>query len=200
MAEAFVNVTEGSGKKLHAFDRTIGANTVLDEVVVLGEQYLASYSARFSAISVATDNDHILQIMAGASLKVRIRKIAIYQQALASAANELSFGVLRLTTAGTGGTSVTPQPYDTADAASGAAAMTLPSAKGTEASVSLLRFTMALYATEPAGRTSNGWEQLPTQKPIIIPAGTSNGIALKITTGRAGATVSGFVEFDESSF
>ena len=67
MAEAFVNVTEGSGKKLHANDRSIGANTVLDEVMLLGENYLPSYLGVTSAASVstATANSHLLQIMAG---------------------------------------------------------------------------------------------------------------------------------------
>ena len=78
MAESIVQVTEGSGKKLHTFNRTIGANSVEDEVVLLGENYLASYMI-VAAASAATANSHVLQIMAGASLKVRVRRIEVQQ-------------------------------------------------------------------------------------------------------------------------
>ena len=40
MSEAFINVTEGSGKKAHTNQRTIGANDVQDEYVVTGRPVL----------------------------------------------------------------------------------------------------------------------------------------------------------------
>src|SRR5262245_20541304 len=132
MAEAFVNVTEGSGKKLHAWDRTIGANTVLDELVIQGEHYLASYTATFHNISTATSADHILAIWAGGSLNVRIRHIYLKQWNLAGAATIGQFTLQRTNTTPSGGTAVTLAKFDTADGPAGCSAATLPSTKGNE--------------------------------------------------------------------
>lgn len=199
MAESLVQVTEGSGKKLHTNQRTIGANNVEDEIVVLGEPYLASYTIGFTGVSIATANDHVLQIMAGASLKVRIRRICIWQIGLAGAAGMSTWIIHRLSTAGTGGTAVGPRQHETTDAASGATAMTLPTAKGTEG-VFLQRWAMAMAAAHPVTVPPYQWGQLPNQKPITIEAGTTNGIAIKSVTAVAGATVAGYVEIDETSF
>ena len=203
MAEAFVNVTEGSGKKLHTFNRTIGANSVEDEVVLLGENYLASYVAN-GAMSTATANSHLMQIMAGASLKVRIRRIEITQQTLATTA---AFGVIsiyRLTTAGTGGTALTPALLDPGDGASGATQMQLPTVKGTEgANV----YTAAAYFMQTAGASSIMPVPMfvadfdrPRSKPLIIAAGTTNGVAIKMETAIAAAVVRVDIWFDESNF
>ena len=133
MPESVVQVTEGSGKLLHTFQRTIGANSVEDEVVLNGEQYLATYRIATAQTSVATASSHLLQIMAGATLNVYIRSIRVYQVAMATAAAITVVALFRLTTAGTGGTVMAPQPLDTTDAASGSTSMTLPTVKGTEA-------------------------------------------------------------------
>lgn len=201
MAESYIGVTEAGtpDAKLHSFDRTIGANTVEDEIVLLGEQYLASYLVQFTGISVATGADHVIQIMAGASNKLRIRRIRIQQHALATAVGRLRIEVRRLSSAGTGGTAVTPDPFDPGDAASGATARTLPTAKGTEG-VGLIQFNLAMRAAEPVALELYEWTQLPNQKPLIVAAGTSNGIALKVADAVAGASVTGTIEFDESSF
>ena len=74
MAESFINQTEGSGKKSHTWDRTIGANTIQDEFVLPGEFPYTSYTIFANGVSIATANDHCLQIMAGASLPVRVRR------------------------------------------------------------------------------------------------------------------------------
>lgn len=203
MAEAFINLTEGSGKKAHAWDRTIGANTVLDEFTLPGEYPLASYTVYFSNISIATANDHVLQIMAGSSLNVRIRRIWYEQNGNATTAARDEITLLRLTTAGTGGTTVTPAKLDNGDSAAGATAMTLPTAKGTEGtilrgSVLIMRQAIATTGTQPEEGIL--WEQHPGMKPWIIPAGTSNGIAIKHVTAIAGANVNGFVDFVETSF
>jgi hypothetical protein len=203
MAEAIVQVTEGVGKKLHTWDRTIGANLIQDEFVLPGEFPYATYSVVAVNISAATINDHTLQIMAGASLPVRIRRITIEQSANATTAALQVYAVLRLTTAGTGGTAVTPRPFDTADAASGATAMTLPTAKGTEG-VELMRNAIILRQAISATATQLDdmveWTQKPGQKPIIIPAGTTNGIAIKNLVATAAATMIVNVEFVETNF
>ena len=81
--------------------------------------------------------------------------------------------------------------------------MTLPTAKGTE-SVLYNRETFNAQQTSgvsPAGRKIiYEWTQHPGQSPLIIPAGTSNGIAIKNGNATAGATVNAYIEFVETSF
>jgi hypothetical protein len=204
MAETFINLTEGSGKKAHAWDRTIGANTVLDEFTVPGEYPLASYAAIAAGVSAAVAADHVLQLMAGSSLNVRIRRIHFEQRANATTATVSAIQIWRLTTAGTGGTVITPTKHDNADAASGATAMTLPTAKGTEATL-LYEFTTAWrQAVSATGSAADDaaidWSQHPGQKPIIIPAGTANGIVIKTVSAIAAATVDAYIDFVETSF
>lgn len=205
MSEAFVNVTEGSGKKLHTNQTTIGANDVHDEYTVPGEYPLETYSCSSGTVSGATSADHVLQLMAGGTKKVRIRRITLQQGALITTAAEFSLDIVRLSTAGTGGTAITPRPLDSADAASGAAAMSLPTVKGTEGVVIAPRLRFwAIQTTGTAGLSGQGprveWVPAPGMKSIVIPAGTANGIALKVTTGRAGITVDASIEFVETSF
>jgi hypothetical protein len=200
MAESIVQVTEGSGKKLHTWSRTIGANTVEDEAVLPAEFHLATYVAVATAVSTATAASHYLQIMAGASLNVAIRRIRLRQRTAATTASTGAIQIFRLTTAGTGGTAVTPRPFDSADAASGATAMTLPTVKGTEG-VQLWEETTWMVAATTAFTKDNGfeWINLPNEKSIIIPAGATNGIAIK-GGGIAAGQVDIDVEFVERSF
>jgi hypothetical protein len=143
--------------------------------------------------------------MAGSSLKVRVRRIAIWQLVLATTAAFVDIAVLRLSTAGTGGSSITPAPLDTTDSASGATAMSLPTGKGTETTTlmgGIAYFAQTILATvQPA--PSLVWEydaDRSRSKPIIIPAGTSNGIAIKLGPATAGASVQISVTLDESNF
>jgi len=203
MAESIVNVTEGSGKKLHTFNRTIGANSVEDEVVLLGEPYLATYSVIASGVVFSTAGSHCLQIMAGGSLKVRVRRISVSQRVAATTAAFALFQVTRLTTAGTGGGVVTPRPFDSSAAAAGATAMTAPTVKGTEG-VILLQRTMSLTQTVPVGGAPFPphweWTQLPNETPIIIPAGAANGLTISTVAGYPAASGDIVVELDESNF
>ena len=206
MAESIVQINEGVGKKLHTFQRTIGAQNVEDEVVLLGENYLATYNVNTAAGSIllTTATSHTLELMAGASLKVRVRRIEVYQMLMATAAAMCQWQLWRLTTAGTGGTAYTPAPLDPADAASGATAMSLPTVKGTE---STLILNAASYIMQTVGASTPLNEPIlvldfdrPRSKPLIIPAGATNGIALKQVTGVAVASVFVNILFDETSF
>jgi hypothetical protein len=202
--ESIIQVTEGSGKKVHTWQRTIGANNVEDDFSLPGEFPLASYTVDgITALSAATSADHLLQIMAGASLNVRIRRIRVEQGALITAAALLSIGIYRLTTAGTGGGVITPQKLENGDAAAGATAMTLPTVKGVEGSLIAVRGMWPIQTAPVGGLVeipSMEWVMHPNSKPIIIPAGIANGIAIKVITGRAGLTVFSSVEFVETSF
>jgi hypothetical protein len=205
MPESLVQVTEGSGKKLHTWQRTIGANAVEDEVILHGEPMLATYTvATASALSVATAASHVLQIMAGASLNVYIRRIRVYQFGLATTAAIGSLQLFRLSTAGTGGTALTPAPHD-ADPASGATAMTLPTVKGTEGTIVGIA-TAQFIQTVPTGGVgaapllaSWDFDNLKA-KGLRIPAGATNGIAIKNATATAAATVVVEVVFVEANY
>lgn len=202
MAESFVNVTEGSGKKLHSWSRTIGANMVEDELVLHGLSYYASYTAGGVLVSCATAASHLLQLMAGASLNVYITRIRVYQGGAATTATLGIINIHRLTTAGTGGGAVTPSPLDTSDAASGATAMTLPTVKGTEAAALHLGAHAFMQTTPVAGGdlTLFDWDcDRLKVKPWRIPAGVANGIAVKMVSGIAAATAQVNVEFFEAN-
>lgn len=203
MAENFINLTEGSGKKAHTFDRTIGANTVHDEIVQLGEPYLSSYTINSAAVSIATANDHVVQVMAGASLNVYVRRIRLWQAALATTAAITQFQILRLTTAGTGGTVLAVGVYEQGDTGAGATAMTLPTVKGTEGAA-IMRPTAIVTQTAPTAGGSTllfdlDFERLRS-KGIRISAGTANGICLKIISATAACTVFPQVDIVEANF
>jgi len=209
MAESIVQVTEGSGKKLHTFQRTIGANSVEDEVMIVGEQYLASYICRAnSAVSIASaaaNSNHILQLMAGASLNVYVRSIRVYQSALATTATLGRFELLRLTTAGTGGGGGAVGLLDPADSAAGAVGMTLPTTNGTEGTLVGAERSAILKQTVAAGDIGQlivaEWVfDTLRSKGLKIAAGTANGIVIKNMVGIAAATVWAEIVLTEANF
>lgn len=203
MAESTISMAEGTpGKKAHTWNKTVGGNSVEDEFVLPGEFPLAGYVVAPSGASAdTTANSHVLQIMAGSATKVRIRRIRIYEAVVHTTLAYFQYEIWRLTTAGTGGTAVTPRPLDTADAAAGATAMTLPTVKGTEG-VQLDSMVLPMEAAVTAGAPALKWEwtQHPGMPPIIIPAGTANGIAIKNVTAQAAGAVRCIVEFVETAY
>ena len=202
MAESVIQVNSGSGPKIHTWNRTIGANSVEDQFLLPGEYPVASYILLFPSVSLATANDHIAAWEAGTTNVVRVRRIHIEQSANASTAAATSISLLRTTTAGSGGTAVTPSKHDTADGAYSGLARYLGT-KGTE-STELTRAAMVWRQAVAVAQAQFDdvweWVQLPGQKPFIIPAGTANGMCLKSTSAVAGATVHITVELLETSF
>ncbi len=119
---------------------------------------------------------------------------SFYQVALATTAGTSDFQLLRLTTAGTGGTALTPNPMDPAFAVAGCTGMTLPSSKGTEG-VPLWRGQVYFTQTHPTARDREplvildlDFDRLRIAPPVIS-AGTANGLCLKNVTGVAAATI-----------
>lgn len=205
MADTSFAVTPGSGVNLHVVSTSIGGTMVQDQVVKHGEPYLATYVASWNGVSVATLNSHIFGLMAGASLNVYLRRIYLCQQAYSTTALTV-LALMRLTTADTVGTAITPAPLDTTDSASGATVRTLGTA-GAE-SATLYQFVMEYGATGTTALTNPGANQLDMRwgpgtglKSPRIAAGTSNGLALKLLlAGGASNTVAGFIEFTEANF
>jgi hypothetical protein len=201
--ESFVQVNAGGGgPKLHTWRWTIGGNDVEDEAVYPGEYPLPTYIAAAQAVSVATLNDHAICLNAGANLKVRIRRIRATQHANATTAGPGAFQLLRtITVAPTGGTAITPTPLG-AGAPSGATARALPAVKGTESTI-ILQDSANWRQTPPAGGGGNvifEWRQDPNCEPLIIPNGVTNGLAFKITTAIAAATLNLWVTFVETAW
>jgi hypothetical protein len=194
MPESYIGLAEGVGKKAHSFQRVIGANTVEDEVTIAGLPYLATYTVTGTGVAIATADEHILQIMAGASLNVYLYRLLAFQQAVAGTAAIAQFRIIRLTTAGTGGSSLGISPLDTSDAAVGATGQARPTAKGTEGAQQWVGTAM-MIGTVPTGGPTDAtlmfdidFERL-YGKPLRIPAGTANGICFKNVTAVAGATI-----------
>ena len=200
MSLSNVAVTAGSGTLLDTWTTSKGGSTVHAGRWIPAEYPDPTYVVLAGSVSTATAASHILQLMAGASNTVRIRRIWIAQTVAATAVGQSSIFTTRLTTAGTGGTAVTPAQFDTADSAAGATGMYLPSSKGTESTTLLagkLGFINALPTT-----TVNSWEwrQAENGGPIVIPAGTSNGICIRNTSAIAGASVNIEIEFVETLY
>ena len=203
-AGSSISVTPGSGAKLAtSATYTESSATVQDPKMIFGEQYQATYSVS-TGPSMASANSHLLQIMAGSSLKVRLRRLEIYPATLATTVTLGFLSLFRVTSAGTGGTGLTTVAFDPADAASGATAMALPSSKGAEAASPLWQGSFVAYQVLP----TSGAIQPPIildfdglrRKPIIIAAGTANGVVLKNITAIAGATCLIQAYFEETSF
>jgi hypothetical protein len=198
MPDSTIAIDEGVGAKLDHYQRTITSNTVNQARVVLAEAYAASYSVSVTtAVATATANSHLLQIVAGALNRVILRRLVVYQMVAAGAATAVNLTLVRLTTAGTGGTSFTARALDPIDTATAAAAMTLPSSKGTEGNI---LWTGAMNVAASAGVQQPlldlNWDD-PRTRPPVIAAGTSNGLALKNITALATATVHIYAEFVE---
>lgn len=201
MGESIVNVTEGAGKKLHTWSRVVGANTVEDEFVIPGEPALATYSAVF-ATAVTLNNaaaTQLLQLMAGGSLRAIVRRITLYQVGLPAAGTNFIADVFRVTTAPTGGTAVTPAPYDTADAASGAAAAYLPGVAGT-LGTRVAVGVLDLSATAGLGGRLDFLFPPSGPKSLVIPAGIANGIVVRNATGANTGSIVAEIVFSEAAY
>lgn len=194
-------IDQGSTTKLGYYSRTDGTNTVYLVKQVDDEPFQPTYIIIAQAIPLSTANSHILAVMAGASLKVLVRRITVTQVANANAIAQTSMRLFRLSTAGSGGGALTPALYDTADAAAGATALTLNSSKGTETTqVSQRRWLIHTTATT-IGLLPLVWDFRGLRtKGLVIPTGTSNGLALKNVSSDTTATVDVEMEIAESPY
>lgn len=142
--------------------------------------------------------------MAGSALNVRIRRIEISQWDLATTANKMQLILYRLLSAGSGGSALSVSPMDPSDTSAGTTAMVLPSSKGTQGSI---LYFGGMYMMQTLGVSSPLLTpglvldfDRPRTKPLIIPAGTANGIAIATNTAVAGGSVEFNVWLDETQY
>lgn len=192
MSQSYVPFLDSASatRKFHTNQRNNGADTVEQYVQLTGEPYLATYLITVTTpVSAATANSHLLQIMAGATYRVGLRRLIVTQ--IANGTTQVNqWQLVRLSSAGTGGTSYTPRNVDNADPAAGATAMTLPSAKGSEGFIPWTDTVLTHAVAATVGLNpifDRSWGD-PQTKTIWILPGTSNGIALKNITASAGGT------------
>lgn len=202
MADSSIVVTAGSGVNIHSSSRSYSGTTKQDQYVLPAEYDLASYVvAPTASISIATAGQ-LCQLMAGSTLNVRVRCIHVETSTSATTAAITPLEIWRLSTTGTPGTAYTPRPLDSADTASGATFNTLPTVAGTETVLMGRRVLTVRQTISTLGGDEDVVEwvyEAPNRKSLLIPAGVTNGIAIKSTTAIAAATVAVEVYFVETS-
>jgi len=186
-------------KYLHTNQRTISSTAREDQYVLPGMGAYPTYVAAAQITSIATADAHIIQVMGDGSNYSRIVAIRV-EPVSATSAGYMSFSVVRLSSAGTGGSSVTPAPFDTADTYAGGA-MTLPSSKGTEGAT-LYRGSLRLQtaATSTSAEDKWLWVPSPLSKPLIFGSATSSGVCVKNLSAQAGGIVNVYIEFITTTF
>ena len=201
MAESIIQLPAPTNK-LRTWNRTIGANSVETEAMWLEDPHDASYTFSTGGIVTTTALSHLVAINAGATLPVRIRYIRGTQLAAPAAVASLELQLIRTTTAApTGGTVITARPTDSADNPAGATAMTLPTVKAT-VGVTIGDQAQFLFTGAIPGLAKWEWTWYPANgsKPLIIPAGVVNGIAVTNPLALATASIVWEIGFAEASF
>jgi hypothetical protein len=93
---------------------------------------------------------------------------------------------------------------DPSDAAASATAQTLPGVKGTEAAnatfTTVILMRQAVSATQSQIDDAWDWQALPNGKSLIVAAGATNGIVIKNVAAVAGGTLTGWIEYVETTF
>lgn len=199
--DAFIGADAGTQYKVDYWERSISSNTVEQQRIVIAESFMPTFVASNpNAISTATANSHLIQIMGSTINRVYLRRIRVYQLANAGSATMAAFQLLRLSSAGTGGTSLNNGAYDPSDTNSTAAVMTLPSAKGSETTNLGLWTGDILSVAATAGNDyvlDLDWRDTKSKCPVIA-AGATTGLCLKLLTAVASATVQVTIEWSEA--
>jgi len=200
MTVSSIEVTAGSGTHLWTDARTVSAVSRHAQFTLPAPPVYPSYSALASIITTATSAAHVLQIMGDGTNYSRLFRFEICMtDDIPAAASAFQMHLYRLSTAGTGGSALNGQPYDAGDATYGGGVMTLPTVKGTEGIGLNLYMTIPLPSAQPF-ISRYVWEAQSRSKEIIFGTSTANGIAFKIVTGLASATIQIMAEFYVTSF
>jgi len=199
---SYLTVDEGVDKNIASYQRSVDAATVETYKYVEDEPFMATYTVvGQTALGISTANSHIFQIMAGGTLRVGLKRLVLEQVANATTTARIQLQAWALTTAGTGGTALTPRALDPLSATVGATVMTLPSSKGAENSIRDQRHHLIHTTATTVGVERLVWEWGDGRhQGIWITAGVSNGIAIKCVPSDASATFRFSLTFVEASY
>ena len=179
----------------HTNQRSIASVDREDQYTLPGQNAYPTYTAIANGISIETSASHLLIIQADGTLYTRLLRVWITPtDDVPAAASVANIQIVRVTTAGSSGSAVTPAPYDTADTYAGVV-QTLPSSKGTEGAVLWQRRLVIPATVAITVPDAPFYEAHPWGKPIVFGAGTGAGICFKMVAGIASATVDIVAEF-----
>jgi hypothetical protein len=200
MSISAVGVTEGSDKYLHTNQRSIGGTAREEQATYAAQSPNATYTAVADDVSTATANAHLLQIMADGTNYSRLVGFTIEPTENGPASDSiLKVALYRLTTAGSGGSSIGEGAYDDADSYSGDI-QSLPSTKGTEGALLWTGYLPLDAAYAGFGPRKLEWSVKPYAKPIIFGVDTADGLAFKVIDAVASAAVCINAEFVTTSY
>jgi hypothetical protein len=195
VATSLIAFTDGSGKNWESFQRTRNSTAYENLVVLPGEPAQPTFTALASSIVTTTGASHLIMLQADGTLYTRIKRIMVEQVVGATTATLAQLQIVRVSTAGTGGSAITARGLDAADSYAGTIA-TLPTVKGTEGNILLQK---RLWLLQTVNTQPNMWEWVSSpsdgRKAITIGPTSTDGIVLKIVTGIATSTVDITIEF-----
>lgn len=151
-----------------------------------GNSAKPTYSFSTLVAAPATANYVIMNFEAGATKTVRLRRLIISNPGAGVALAGLTFELIRTTAASSAGTTKTPAPHDTTSAAFSGVART--DGATITAGTQITTFTIVEPATTAGAFTPAVFEFYgQMSQAITIPAGITNGLALRCINGNTGA-------------
>lgn len=201
MSISSIGVTEGTDKYLHTNSRSIGGTARQEQATFPAQSPNATFSVVADDVSVATANDHILQIMADGTNYSRLVGFTLEPTDDVPAADDiLKVSLYRVTTAGTGGSSIGEGSYDDSESYSGDI-QSIPSSKGTEGSLLWTGYLPVDSAYAGVnGQRMLRWEPKPSAKPIVFGPDTTDGLVWKVIDAVASCAVCINAEFITTSY
>ena len=191
MSDSTIGISTGTDAYLAAQDRTVGGTAVEEQIIRVGYSLDPTYAVIADDVSVATVNDHVLQVMADGTNYCRLLGMNIQPTDNGPASDALlKLQLVRLTTAGSGGGALNDSPYDDADSFGGDM-RSLPTSKGTEGDI-LRKIYMPLDSVPQGIQQPHEFDALVPEvqgKPIIWGPATSDGLAVKVENAVASAAI-----------
>lgn len=151
-----------------------------------GNSGKATYTFSTLIAAPATGNYVVMNFEAGATKTVRLRRLIISNPGSGTALAGLTFELIRTSAASSGGTVKTPAPHDTTAAAFSGIARTDGST--ITAGTQITTFTIVEPATVVGSFSPVVFEFYgQMSQAIVVPAGITNGLALRCINGNTGA-------------
>lgn len=196
MAESSLPLTDGDGSGgLRVNTETRGGTAVDTQAVFIGQTPNPTYTIRFNDVSMATANAHLAVIMGNGTSYPKIHEIYISQGGTATGTAVPEFQVLRVTTAGTGGTAISARPFHPSNTSPySGSCFYLPSSAGSEGDI-LLNGSMNVRTVNTGAVIPWHWKAGDVTEPIISGNGTASGIAVKNLRAVVGGTAAGYITF-----